>query len=88
MNDEELEHEVEAEARRQQEAIQQQEDRRCAAYREVFSSPEGESVLEDLRRQCKAGEWQIPDCDPNRNLVRTGMQSVYWYIQSRLKGDE
>ena len=59
-----------------------------ASYKDVFSSPSGKLVLQDLKNRCyvKAPTYTAPNSvNPDEVLVREGMRSVYLHIQTLIE---
>lgn len=56
---------------------------RKAAYCSVFEGPQGEEVLRDLAKFCRAGQ-TVFDPDPRVTALLQGRQEVYLRIQQHL----
>lgn len=55
-------------------------------YRNVFDTPEGKAVLEDLRKRC-FDKMTTFDDNPYRTYFNEGRRSVYKYIINLLEQD-
>ena len=57
------------------------------AYRRVLLSPEGQTVLEDLRRLSAIDEQAGSDLSHTECAYRNAMQDVYRYIEAMISED-
>lgn len=57
------------------------------SYRRVFNSPEGEVVLEDLRRLSSIDEQAGSELTHSQCTYRNAMQDVYRYIEAIISED-
>ena len=56
-------------------------------YQNLFRSPEGERVLQDLRKLCVAFDSPITSTDPITLAIKTGEANVIKHIYKRMKQD-
>lgn len=61
------------------------EKERRVLYRRVFTSPEGETVLEDLRTQFYKRSGLTPDNDPNGALACAAQRAMFLYIEGQVE---
>ena len=57
------------------------------SYRRVFNSPEGEVVLEDLRRLSAIDEQAGSELTHSQCTYRNAMQDMYRYIEAIISED-
>ena len=57
------------------------------AYHNVFNSPEGKRVLQDLRRHCVAFDSPVTSDNPITLAIAAGEANVIKHIFKRLKQD-
>lgn len=57
------------------------------SYRRVFNSPEGETVLEDLRRLSSIDEQAGSELTHSQCTYRNAMQDMYRYIEAIISED-
>ena len=59
-----------------------------ASYKDVFSSPSGKLVLQDLKNRCYIKAPTCPmegEIDVNRVMVNAGMNAVFLHIQTLIE---
>ena len=61
--------------------------RRMSAYKNTFSNPEGQKVLADLARFCRALEPTADVSNPNVTYLLEGRREVFLRILAHLKLD-
>ena len=58
-----------------------------SSYRRVFNSPEGQVILEDLRRLSSIDEQAGSDLTHSQCTYRNAMQDMYRYIEAVISED-
>lgn len=58
-----------------------------SSYRRVFNSPEGQVILEDLRRLSSIDEQAGSDLTHSQCTYRNAMQDMYRYIEALISED-
>lgn len=64
------------------------EDERPALYREVFGTPAGQRVLDDICRHAELPKADYDRLDPQKLAFKEGKRNVADYIVERLRPDE
>lgn len=74
------------EQKEQEKELQKQIASNQQLYRNVFDTPEGKAVLEDLKKRC-FDKTSTYDDNPYRTYFNEGRRSVYKYIINLLEQD-
>ena len=72
--------------KKQERELQKQISSNQQLFRQVFDTPEGKAVLEDLKKRC-FDKTSTYDDNPYRTYFNEGRRSVYKYIINLLEQD-